>query len=68
LSRLIARDGIDETLARRMLAHQASRTERLALADDVIENSDAEPALDEAVSVLHQRYLAMASAGRSLRS
>ncbi|WP_108470968.1 dephospho-CoA kinase [Rhodanobacter thiooxydans] len=61
LARLIDRDGIDETLARRMLAHQASRSERLALADDVIENSGDEAALDQAVTDLHRRYLALAS-------
>lgn len=59
IERLIARDGIDETLARRMLAHQASRTERLALADDVIENSSDETALDTAVAELHRRYLVL---------
>jgi dephospho-CoA kinase len=62
ITRLIARDGIDETLARRMLAQQASRAERLALADDVIENSGDESALDHAVAELHQRYLALAGA------
>jgi len=61
LARLVVRDGIDETLAHRMLTHQASRAERLALADDVIENSGDEAALDEAVANLHQRYLALAS-------
>lgn len=59
-ARLVARDGIDETLARRMLAHQASRAERLALADDVIENSGDEAALDTAVAELHRRYLTLA--------
>jgi dephospho-CoA kinase len=61
LARLVVRDGIDETLARRMLAHQASRAERLALANDVIENSGDEAALDDAVADLHQRYLGLAS-------
>lgn len=60
IARLVARDGIDEALARRMLAHQASRTERLALADDVIENSGDESALDQAVAELHRRYLTLA--------
>ncbi len=59
IERLVVRDGIDETLARRMLDHQASRTARLALADDVIENSGDEAALDSAVAELHQRYLAL---------
>ncbi|KZC20572.1 MULTISPECIES: dephospho-CoA kinase [Rhodanobacter] len=62
LARLIERDGIDETLASRMLAHQASRAERLAVADDVIENSGDESALDQAVADLHRRYLALAPA------
>ena len=62
IARLVVRDGIGETLARRMLDHQASRTERLALADDVIENSGDEAALDIAVAELHQRYLALAAA------
>jgi dephospho-CoA kinase len=61
LVRLMVRDGINETLARRMLAHQASRAERQALADDVIENSGDEAALDDAVAKLHRSYLALAS-------
>lgn len=61
IARLIARDGIDQALAQRMLAHQASRTERLALADDVIDNNGDEAALDAAVAALHQRYLALAA-------
>jgi len=62
LARLIARDGIDETLARRMLAQQASREQRLALAHDVIDNSGDEAALDAAVAALHRRYLTLAAA------
>lgn len=61
IARLIARDGIDDALAHRMLAHQASRADRLALADDVIENSGDESALDGAVAELHRRYLALAA-------
>jgi dephospho-CoA kinase len=61
LARLIARDGIDDALAHRMIAHQASRAERLALADDVIENSGDESALDGTVAHLHQCYLALAN-------
>lgn len=61
IERLIARDHIDETLARRMLSQQASRAERLALANDVIENSGDESALDAAVAELHQRYSILAA-------
>jgi dephospho-CoA kinase len=59
LDRLMLRDGIDETLARRMLARQASRAERLALADYVIDNSGDEVALDMAVAQLHQKFLVL---------
>ncbi len=61
IARLMTRDGIDEALARRMLAQQATRAERRALADDVIENDRDEAALDAAVAELHRRYLAMAA-------
>lgn len=60
LERLVRRDGIDEALARRMIERQASRGERLALADDLIENHGEEAALDAAVTALHQRYLTLA--------
>ena len=58
--RLMRRDGVDEALAASMIAAQASRTVRLAIADDVILN-DGDPAhLDTAVAALHARYLAAA--------
>ncbi|QAU25133.1 dephospho-CoA kinase [Dyella sp. M7H15-1] len=63
IRRLIARDGIDEALAHRILASQVSRSARLALADDVINNSGPEAVLDAQVAKLHQRYLELA-AGR----
>lgn len=61
LARLIARDGVDEALARRMLAQQARREQRLSLAHDVIDNSGDEAALDAAVAALHRRYLTLAA-------
>ena len=62
--RLVVRDGIEEDLAARILASQASRAGRLALADDVIENSGPEAALDEQVATLHRRYLDLAAGKR----
>ena len=60
-ARLMRRDGVDETLAAQMIAAQASRETRLAMADDVIVN-DGDPAhLDAAVADLHARYLADAA-------
>jgi dephospho-CoA kinase len=63
IARLTARDGIDEALAQRMLASQATRAQRLAIADDVIDNSGDESALDDVVAGLHRKYLALAAAG-----
>lgn len=60
--RLMARDGIDAALAARILASQATRSARLALADDVIDNSGPQAALDAQVAALHQHYLELAAA------
>lgn len=57
IARLLLRDGIDRKLAQEMLASQASRGERLALADDVIDNNGPIDALDAQVAELHRRYL-----------
>lgn len=60
LRRVMARDQTDEEQARRILAAQASREQRLALADEVVENSGDFAALDRQVSTLHQHYLTLA--------
>lgn len=62
IERLMQRDGIDRSAAERMLAAQATREQRLAIADDVIVNDGNEAALDDAVAALHARYLALATA------
>lgn len=62
LARLQARDAISAALAQQMLAAQATRSQRLALADDVIDNSGSLAALDAQVSALHERYVQLASA------
>ena len=56
LQRLQARDGIDPELARNMLAAQANRSERLAIADDVLVNDGPLETLDEQVAALDRRY------------
>lgn len=56
LQRLVRRDGIDESLARQMIAAQASRERRLARADDVIDNRQADLDLRPAVGRLHRFY------------
>ena len=64
LERLLARDGIDEALAERMIAVQATRQQRLAIADDIIVNDGPIEALDDHVAALDRRYRALADAAR----
>lgn len=59
-ARLVARDGITPALATAMLDAQASRQQRLAIADDIIVNDGPLQALDAQVRALHRRYLALA--------
>ncbi len=54
-ARLLVRDGVDAALADRMLDAQATREQRLAIADYVIDNSGSLAELDAAVDVLHAR-------------
>lgn len=63
LARLVARDGIDGTLAERMVSAQVTRDARLAIADDVIVNDGTLDALDAAVGVLDLKYRGMAASG-----
>jgi dephospho-CoA kinase len=55
-ARLKARDGVDADLAERMIAAQATRAQRLALADDVIVNLGSLQELDAAVGRLDARW------------
>ena len=64
LQRLLQRDGIDEVLARRMIAAQASRQQRLAVADDVLVNDGTLEALDGQVAALDRLYRNLAAASR----
>ena len=61
-ARLLARDGIDAELADRMIAAQASRAQRLAVADDVLVNDGPLDGLDAHVAALDARYRALAAA------
>lgn len=60
LARLIERDGIDEPLARAMLAAQASRERRRQRADDIIDNDGPIEALAAQVRALAARYAGLA--------
>lgn len=59
--RVMARDRVDETQAWRILAAQASRSQRLALADEVLENSADLNELERRVADLHSYYLRLAA-------
>jgi len=59
--RLVKRDGIDENLAYQMLAQQMTNEDRLAGAQDTIDNGDENSDLVGQVNALHQSYLAIAS-------
>lgn len=61
IRRVMARDGIDEAQARRILAAQADRDQRLALADEIVENAGDLAALDQRVAALHRHYLTLAA-------
>lgn len=60
LARLMQRDGSDAVLAQQMIDAQASREQRLALADDVVTNDGHPDALQVQVERLHGMYLAQA--------
>jgi dephospho-CoA kinase len=61
-ARLMQRDGIDAALADKMMAAQATRAERLAIADDIVVNDGDLEHLVRAADALHARYLALAAA------
>nr|WP_306278048.1 dephospho-CoA kinase [Pantoea sp. Fr+CA_20] len=62
LKRTLQRDNVSLDQAKRILAAQATRQQRLACADDIIDNSGApENALPQ-VAQLHQLYLKLAAA------
>ena len=62
VERVMARSGLAREAVGAILAAQATRAERLAIADDVIANTATPEALRAMVAALHQRYLALAAA------
>lgn len=61
IERLMARDGIDRTLAEAMLAAQASREQRLAIADDLHDATAPLAELATEVADRHARYMELAA-------
>lgn len=62
LARTVSRDNISREQAENILAAQATREARLAVADDIIDNSGSPETVIEHVAELHQRYLTLAAA------
>jgi dephospho-CoA kinase len=60
IERLMARDATDREQATRILAAQASREQRLAVADDVIVNTGTVEDLPRFVQTLHKNYSLLA--------
>jgi len=57
LRRLTARSALHETEAKAMISAQSSRSQRLALADDVIDNRGSLAFLKKQVALLHKMYM-----------
>ncbi len=57
LARTMQRNGVDKALVESIMAQQISRSQRLALADDIIRNDGDLPSLSAQVDLLHVRYL-----------
>jgi dephospho-CoA kinase len=60
IERVMRRSGLPESEVRAILASQATREQRLAAADDVIDNGGPREALERQVSRLHEKYLTLA--------
>lgn len=61
IERTLSRDNISEELASQIINTQVSRDQRLALADDIIDNSGDPQSLANQVNKLHQKYLELSS-------
>ena len=66
LERVMRRSQLSAEQVRAIMATQASREARLAIADDVIVNDRGLDALEQAVAALHQRYLALSASSASV--
>lgn len=60
-ARTIARDDISRQQVQDILSTQATREQRLAIADDIIDNSGIALEIELSVDALHRRYLELAA-------
>ena len=61
IKRVISRDKIDETQAMKIISSQSSREQKLAQADDVIDNSGDLQQLESQVELLHNQYMKLSN-------
>jgi dephospho-CoA kinase len=61
IQRTMTRDRVSRVHAEQILAAQATRDQRLAVADDVIDNNGAPDAIASDVARLHAQYLTFAA-------
>ena len=61
IARLIARDGGDASAAQRILDAQASRQQRLDIADDVVDNEGSLDELEAEIRAQHRKYLELSA-------
>ncbi len=59
--RVMSRSGLSQSAVRAIMATQLGRAERLARADDVIDNSGPQEALEPQVAMLDRRYRMLAA-------
>ncbi len=57
INRTVNRDKVNQEQVKAILASQASRAERLAIADDIIKNDHNIHDLDNEIALLHNKYL-----------
>lgn len=61
IDRVMARDHVDRAQAQQTLAAQATREQRLAIADDTVFNAGSTDDLEREISALHEKFLALAA-------
>lgn len=61
IRRVIARSGLAQAEVEAIMASQASRAQRLATADDVVDNAGDAAAIAPQVEALHRRYVDLAT-------
>lgn len=61
VARVMQRSGLEACQVRAIMAAQASRAARLAVADDVVDNAGSLEHLQEQVAALHRTYLDLAA-------